>query len=71
MDRIQQEFRTNKEAQVKVRLVVVALLVIALALTYWIWPSHNGSTVLAVVRMSGAGAVLLSTLLFIRMLLTE
>jgi hypothetical protein len=71
MDTIQQEFRTNKKAQAKVRFVVSVLPVIALALAYCLWPAHIAHSVLAFLRVSIAGLILAGTLMVEHMLLTE
>ncbi len=71
MDNMRQEFRTNKRAQAKVRRVIVVLLVVSMAITYWLWPAPVRFSGFTFLRMSGAGFILVATLLFIRMLLTE
>ena len=71
MDRIQRDFRANKKAQAKVRLLVLGLPIIAVLLAYGLWPAHIAYTVLAFVRMCIAGLILAATLMVEHMLLTE
>ena len=71
MDRIQREFRANKKARTKVRLAALMLPVVALTLDYLLWPGHITHTVLAFLRISIAGLILVAMLMAEHMLLTE